>query len=70
MTIALRMRRKLNEFRMTNFLELASPLLSRVEQLWPVKGIVIKKAAAWCSLKDSCHRLETLLGVRNALPTH
>ena len=26
MTIALRMRRKFNEFRMTNFFELASPL--------------------------------------------
>ena len=28
MTIALHMRRKLNEFRMTNFLELASPLIA------------------------------------------
>ena len=27
MTIALRMRRKFNEFSMTNFLELASPLI-------------------------------------------
>ena len=62
MTVALRMCRKLNEFRMTNFLELASPLPKTLLKLRPlsVSSIHVTQQLFLVTLKPNILRNDSI----------